>query len=220
MTPVQAATYLDALRRGDRRAAFMVLDGAVDGGTTLQRAYIDIVQPAMREIGRLWQENQLSVAEEHLATSITEAAMARLFERVFEWRDVRTPRLIAACAADERHQMGLRMLCDLLELDGWETTYLGAAVPIESLVDLVMKHKPEAVAISATIAPHIPRVRDAIAAIRRATLERQPVIAVGGRVFLSDPSLATRVGADLTASDAEEAVRVLGEMVRGRQEAA
>jgi methanogenic corrinoid protein MtbC1 len=87
-------------------------------------------------------------------------------------------------------------------------------------VDFVAKHKPDAVAISATIAPHIPRVRDAIAAIRRATLERQPVIAVGGRVFLSDPLLATRVGADLTASDAEEAVRMLGEIVRGRQEAA
>ena len=106
------------------------------------------------------------------------------------------------------------MLCDLLELDGWDTTYLGAAVPIESLVDLAVKRQPEAIAISATIAPHIPRVRDAIAAIRRAPLERQPVIAVGGRAFLADPTLATRVGADLTASDAGNAVRMLNERVR------
>jgi MerR family transcriptional regulator, light-induced transcriptional regulator len=212
--------YLVALRSGDRRAAFRVLDEALDAGRDLRLLYLEVVQPTMREIGRLWQDNQLSVGEEHLATSITEAAMSRLFERVFVWRDVRTPKLLAACAANERHQLGLRMLCDLLELEGWETTYLGAAVPIESLVGLVNRHQPDAVAISATISPHIPRVRDAISAIRNANLAKQPVIAVGGRVFLADPALAERVGADLTASDAAEAVRELNQRVRQPPQAA
>lgn len=212
--------YLDALRRGDRHAAYRALDEALDDGRELGQVYLEVVQPAMREIGRLWQEDELTVAEEHLATAITEAAMSRMFERVFVWRDVRTPRLLAACAEEERHQMGLRMLCDLLELAGWETTYLGASVPIESLVDLVQKHKPDAVAISATIAPHVPRVREAINAIRSAPLERQPVIAVGGRVFLGDPSLADRVGADLTAADAEQAVHVLDARLRRDPQAA
>ena len=212
--------YLDALRRGDRHAAYRALDEALDDGRELGQVYLEVVQPAMREIGRLWQEDELTVAEEHLATAITESAMSRMFERVFVWRDVRTPKLLAACAEEERHQMGLRMLCDLLELAGWETTYLGASVPIESLVDLVQKHKPDAVAISATIAPHVPRVREAIDAIRSAPLERQPVIAVGGRVFLGDPSLAERVGADLTAADAEQAVLVLDARLRRDPQAA
>ena len=206
--------FLDAIRRGDRRAAFRSLDDALDGGSDLNSLYVDVVQPSMREIGRLWQENEISVAEEHLATAITESAMSRAFERVFVWRDQRTPRLIAACADDERHQMGLRMLCDLLELEGWETIYLGASVPIESLTALVATREPDAVAISATIAPHLPRVRAAIAAIRATSVARQPVIAVGGRAFLADPALASKVGADLTASDAAQAVRALDEHVR------
>ena len=212
-------TFLDAIRRGDRRAAFRSLDEALDAGFDLNALYVDVVQPSMREIGRLWQENELSVAEEHLATAITESAMSRAFERVFVWRDQRTPRIIAACADEERHQMGLRMLCDLLELEGWETIYLGASVPIESLTQLVAAREPDAIALSATIAPHIPRVRAAIAAIRAMDLARQPVIAVGGRAFLNDPSLAKKVGADLTASDAAEAVRALDERVRGRSDA-
>jgi MerR family transcriptional regulator, light-induced transcriptional regulator len=206
--------YLAALRGGDRHAAYRALDEALDDGRELAQVYLEVVQPSMREIGRLWQEDELTVAEEHVATAITEAAMSRMFERVFVWRDVRTPRLLAACAEDERHQVGLRMLCDLLELAGWETTYLGASVPIESLVDLIVKHQPDAVAISATIAPHVPRVREAIRSIRAATLPRQPLIAVGGRVFLSDPSLAERLGADLTAGDADEAVRLLDARLR------
>ena len=209
-----ADAYLAALRDGDRRRAFHVLDDALDAGTELSGLYLEVVQPAMREIGRLWQENKVTVAEEHLATAITEAAMNRLFERVFVWRDQRTPRLLAACAAEERHQLGLRMLCDLLEMEGWETTYLGASVPIESLVHLVQARAPDAVAISATIAPHLPRVRDAIRAIRAAPLARQPLIVVGGRAFHGDPTLAERIGADLTALDAADAVLVLDERLR------
>lgn len=214
MTTATASEYLDAIRRGDRRAAFDVVDRALEAGSDLRSVYIDVVQPAMREIGRLWQTNVLSVAEEHLATAISQAAMGRVFERVFEWRETRTPKLIAACADDERHQIGLRMLCDLLEIDGWDTIYLGASVPIESLVDIIGKQNPEAIAISATIAPHVPRVRDAIAAIRRLPLPTMPVIAVGGRAFLADPDLAHRIGADLTASDAAEAVASLNARVR------
>lgn len=212
-------SFLDAIRRGDRQAAFRSLDAALDAGLDLPALYVEVVQPSMREIGRLWQENELTVAEEHLATAITESAMSRAFERVFVWRDQRTPRLIAACADDERHQMGLRMLCDLLELEGWETVYLGASVPIESLTEIIAAREPDAVALSATIAPHIPRVRAAIAAIRATKLERQPVIAVGGRAFLADASLAKRVGADLTAADAAQAVRALDERVRGARTA-
>jgi methanogenic corrinoid protein MtbC1 len=107
------------------------------------------------------------------------------------------------------------MLCDLLELEGWETIYLGASVPIESLTELVAAREPDAIALSATIAPHVPRVRAAIAAIRATNVARQPVIAVGGRAFLNDPSLAMKVGADITASDAAQAVRALDERVRG-----
>ena len=209
--------FLVALRHGDRRTAFRVVDEAVDAGAGLDHIYINVVQPAMREIGRLWQENELTVAEEHLATAIVQSAMSRTFERVFVWRDSRTPLLIASCADAEQHQIGLRMLCDLLEMCGWDTIYLGASVPVESLVDLVRKHQPAAVAISATIAPNVSRVRVAIAAIRAAELANQPMVAVGGRVFLSDPAMAKRVGADFTASDAVEAVRILEEGVRRGQ---
>ena len=212
MTPRE--DFLDALKRGDRQTAFRIVDGRLASGDSLHDIYLGIVQPSMRDIGQLWQDNALTVAQEHVATAIAEASMSRLFERTFVWRDNRTPKLLAACAEDERHQIGLRMLCDLLELDGWETVYVGASVPIESLVELVQRSRPDAVALSATIAPHVPRVRAAIASIRATDLARQPVIAVGGRAFHGDPTLAQRVGADVTAADAGEAVRVLDALVR------
>jgi methanogenic corrinoid protein MtbC1 len=207
--------FLDALIRGDRRDANRLVDRVLDRGDGLASLYLDIVQPAMWEVGRLWQENELTVAEEHLATAITQAAMGRAFERVYRWHDSRTPSLIAACVDEERHQMGLRMLCDLLEVEGWDTAYLGASVPVESLVSIVEKRQPDVVALSATIAPHLPRLRAAIEAIRAAKVHTQPLIIVGGRALQGDRTLATRLGADLTAKNAGEAVSLLREHASG-----
>jgi methanogenic corrinoid protein MtbC1 len=67
------------------------------------------------------------------------------------------------------------------------------------------------VALSAALSPHLPRVRAVIEAIRASLGEQRPLIIVGGRPFLDDPTLAARLGADFTASNAVDAVRLLGE---------
>lgn len=203
--------YLAAVLAGRRRDAFALVDGAVDEGLGIRALYLDVFQPVLREVGRLWQENRITVADEHLATAITQAAMARLYDRVFVADGAAGPLLVAACAAQERHELGLRMICDVLELEGWDTVYLGASVPVDDLVALVVERRPAVVALSAAIAPHLPRVREAIGAIRRALPEGGPVIAVGGRAFAEDPGLGERLGADLAARDAIEAATRLKE---------
>ena len=79
MTAEWLPSYLAAIRAGERRRAFALVDQACAAGVGLRTLYLDVFQPALREIGRLWQENEITVAEEHLATAITEIAMARLY---------------------------------------------------------------------------------------------------------------------------------------------
>ena len=212
MTAEQARErYLAAIQAGSRRDALAVVDDAVRGGMDARTLYLQVFQPAMHEIGRLWQENRITVADEHLATAITQLAMARLYEELFGDRADAGPLLVAACAEDERHELGLRMICDLLELDGWDTVFLGASVPVEDLVEMVKERRPEVVALSASITPHLARVREAVQAIREAMPEDAPVIAIGGRAFAGDAALAERMGADLTAKDAVEVAERLKE---------
>ena len=203
--------YLEALVSGNRRAAFEVIDQAHEAGFTLRSLYLEVFQPVMRDIGRLWQENRITVADEHLATAITQAAMARLYDELFLGAAAPGPLLIAACTDQERHELGLRMICDVLEMEGWDTLFLGATVPTDDLVRMVRERKPQVVALSASIAPHLPRVQQTIQAIRDAVPTGGPLIAVGGRPFLDDPSLAERLGADMTAKDAVEAAERLKE---------
>ena len=203
--------YLDAVLAGDRRRAVAAVDRARAEGVAHRDIYLGVFQPALREVGRLWEENRIGVADEHLATAITQAAMARLYDDLFAAAGGEGRLLVAACADVERHELGLRMICDLLELEGWDTVFLGATTPVESLVEMVATRRPAVVALSASIAPHLARVREAIRAIRERMGADAPLIAVGGRPFLDDPGLAARVGADLTARDAVEAVELLEE---------
>jgi methanogenic corrinoid protein MtbC1 len=202
--------YLDAILAGSRREAFGVIELARAEGMGIRTLYLEVFQPAMRQIGRLWQDNRITVADEHLATAITQASMARLYEELFRSSPEPGPLLVAACADQERHELGLRMICDVLEMEGWDTVFLGASVPVEDLVEMVRVRRPQVVALSASIAPHVGRVREAIRAIRE-TEGASPLIAVGGRAFIDDPDLAQRLGADLTAKDAVEAAEILKE---------
>ena len=74
--------FLEAVLAGSRRTAFGVVDRALEAGLELRGLYLDVFQPALRDVGRLWQENRITVADEHLATAITQAAMGRLYERL------------------------------------------------------------------------------------------------------------------------------------------
>ncbi len=200
------AEYLAALRSGDRRRAFAVVDDAHANGLDMGALYIQVLQPSLREVGRLWQENEMTVAEEHLATAITQMVMARVADETSARTLPGARTLIAACAEMERHDVGLRMVCDLLEQEGWTAAYLGATVPRESLARLVHEQRPDAVILSASITRHLPQLQGMIASVRAAMGPVVPFIMVGGRPFLDDPALAQRLGADATAHDALLAV--------------
>ena len=204
------AAYLNAVCAGDRKRAADVVARAQQNGADLATLYLDVFQPALREIGKLWERNQVTVAEEHLATAITQSIMARLYTEAALPAD-NGYHLVAACAEQERHEVGLRMLCDFMDMEGWTTTFLGASVPTTSLARMVCERRPDVLALSASIPPHITQLRSTIACVRADCGDVQPFVLVGGRVFHESPELAYAVGADMTARDAREAVTILKE---------
>jgi MerR family transcriptional regulator, light-induced transcriptional regulator len=117
--------------------------------------------------------------------------------------------VVAAAVDLERHEIVLRMLTDLLELDGWSVEYLGANVAPPEIVGAVAEHAPSVLALSVSLPQHLARLQRAIDAVRTG-VPSPPLVLAGGRALLDRPALALELGADLTAADAREAVAVLG----------
>lgn len=205
---IQASRFLELLLLSDSREAERYILGLLAEGYALEDIYVDVIQSALREVGRLWIERRIGVEREHYCTAAAQGCIARLYPRLFEGHFGERPRLLAACAGEELHELGLRMVADLLELDGWDSEFLGSSVPSEALAAAVAERKPRLVCLSATIASHISTVERCIELIRGLDSESRPVIMVGGYPFLIDRGLWMAVGADAFASDARDAAIV------------
>ncbi len=201
-----AREYLDALLRGDRTAASVLIGEALGNGTTVEDIYLHIFRPCQWEVGRLWQMNRISVADEHYCTAATQLIMSQLYGHIFSSPQARF-RLVATCVGDEMHELGARMVSDIFELHGWDTHYLGANVPAEAILSTLDRYSPHVLAISTTLTSHLNKTRDLIEWIRSSKHGGKLRIMLGGRPFIVAPALCNRMEADICGTDALEALR-------------
>lgn len=199
-----ANQYLSALLGYDRHSASALILAAVENKVSIKEIYCYVFERCQYEIGRLWQSNVVSIALEHYCTASAQVIMSQLYPYIFRADRNFRGTIVAACVTGELHEIGARMLCDLLELEGWNTIYLGANVPTAGIVDVLRDNHSNILAVSASMTFHIPAVREVIAAVRLASPATR--ILVGGYAFKIAPSLWRDVGADYWTKDASDAI--------------
>ncbi len=198
--------FLIALRQGSEQRARAVVDHARADGVTLTALYFKVFAPSMVRIGELWEQNELSVAEEHIATAITERLIAILspsFRSQHSEPSEGHGVIMLGCVAGERHVLGLRMLADLFREQGWRVLDLGADVPAADWVDLARRYNVDVVAIAMTATRHLTTLKSLIRELKASVPGVK--ILVGGAVFDQNPTLWQTVGADVYNHDPVEA---------------
>lgn len=193
--------YLAAQLRGDRREALrIVICDGLERGASVSELSDHVVGEAQREVGELWQRNELSIADEHMATAISNLVLAQLYEHA-----AAPPRngkkVLVACVEGELHELPARLVADALDLAGFSVRYLGASVPTDSLVEMIAAYQPDLVALSTTMTFHITALREAVQRVREATGGRIP-LAVGGGACAWSTRLGVELGIDVTADNA------------------
>jgi MerR family transcriptional regulator, light-induced transcriptional regulator len=148
-------SYLEAVRAADVAGAYRIASRVLAGGLSLAALYQRVVAPAMHELGRLWEEGVITIADEHMATALTHRVLGALrapsfAKAVFE-PDSDRPRAMLAAVQGEQHALALRMAADLLEDAGYQALYLGANVPTAALLEAIELLSPGLLALSATM---------------------------------------------------------------------
>jgi len=206
-----AKHYLQALLEARKEIAVRLIMDALNNNTiSIKELYIDVFTNVLYEIGRLWQTRKISVAQEHYASAVTQYIISLAYDRVFS-SGSKSHRMIGVCIGDELHEIGIRMVCDTFELSGWDSHYLGANVPTESIISEVGRIKPHVLAISATLIGRISLCTETISALK--TKYPSLVILVGGGVFSFDPELWRQTGAHGYSKDAVGAVALANQLV-------
>jgi methanogenic corrinoid protein MtbC1 len=200
-----AERFLHACLALQRPQALAMIHAAVQAGVPVREVYLDVLTPALHELGRLWHSNRITVAQEHYCTAISQMVMAQLFPAIFE-NDRKCGRLVSTCVAGELHEIGARMVTDLFEMNGWDTIFLGADVPKESIIDTLIRHDANILAISATLGSNLGDVEELIQVVRASPKCSDIRILVGGAAFNKDGAIWRKVGADGWASDPDQAL--------------
>jgi methanogenic corrinoid protein MtbC1 len=202
-----ALRYVEATLAGRHNdAAKLVLD-AVGSGTSVSEIYSAVLWPALVEIGWMWHQGEISVADEHVASATTQMVMSMLRPH-FKAAPVKGRRLVATAIRGELHALGLRMVADHFEMDGWDSIYLGANTPNEDVIRSLGDHDADLLAVSVTSMLHLRDVGELIAAVRDDAATSRVKIIVGGAPLGLDPDLWREIGADAWAPSAEAAVGI------------
>jgi MerR family transcriptional regulator, light-induced transcriptional regulator len=171
--------FTSAILKGDVHSVTELYTSSIQSEADSLTFYESVVKPAMYRIGDLWEKNQITVADEHLATATLKYLLASVYTP-YEVTE-RHPKGLLFCVEGEQHSLGLELANEIFKEQNWNTRYLGASVPVKDAVTFVKAWKPQVVAISTGMTTGISQLKDCLRQIE----EVQPdiKILVGGRLI-------------------------------------
>ncbi|WP_321505100.1 cobalamin-dependent protein [uncultured Methanoregula sp.] len=216
-----ARSFLDAALTADPAQGEAIIDKALSSGMKVHDIYTGIFQPVLAETGRLWQENEASIAQEHYISGFIRRIMNRIHDSTIATGRTKLKRktVVAACVGEELHEIGIRMVADFFERDGWDVYFIGANTPTKCILAAVAEQKADVVALSITMPARLPDIQYLIRSFRADPDMAKVKIIVGGYPFGVIPDLWKQVGADAGAVSADEAVAAAHRLTAGNRQA-
>ena len=174
----------------DEGAAQAVLDRLLSD-FTLATTLRDVVIPYLRQLGERWERGEITIAQEHFATNVIRG---RLMGLARGWGDGHGPRAIVACPPDELHDLPVLIFGIVLNRSGWRIDYFGASTPVDELVRVAARSRPELVVVAATTTDHFDPILGELA--RLAAVAPLAIAGAGATQHIAD-----EIGARLLSGD-------------------
>lgn len=205
----------ERLLAGDENGTFQALEAAMGGGANVEEIYLDILAPALTEIGQRWHDGKISIADEHLATAAAMRVVARLGSRIASRPGRTRGTIVLATVAHDHHFLPTSMMRDLLRYRSFDVLDLGGNTPAESIVDQ-LTNTPDLVAVglSASTTEANEATAEAIAKIR-SSMAHVPIV-VGGGAWRSAEEI-TALGDCIPSTSARDALGIFDRLHEERK---
>lgn len=233
----QARAALDSQPRSDAATAPQAVDGGVWAGyiarmilaiaafdeKALSAVYNEalslypvevvsaqLIVPLLEEIGRRWQTEEGSVAEEHFFSVFMRNKLGARFHHMA--LDTSGPKLLCACLPTEHHELALLLFCLGALTRNYRIVLLGASMPLADLPLAARRSGSEAIVLAGSVGAYWPALEaDLAALVKRVTV---PVL-IGGHLSSLHRDAIVRAGGIVLGSDMPQAFRRLAEVLRG-----
>lgn len=185
----------------DRSGAAGIIGQALAEGIEPQQVIADILDPAIVQLGRLWEEETMSLAQNFVASKIAEDTLLRCIPDRTDKSHTKGA-VVIGNIEDDFHSLGRKTVSLFLSAAGWDVHDLGNDVPAEELLEKALEVGACVVGASAMMQTTALNIRKLRQLIDERGLTGRVKLAVGGAVFNWRPELVAEVGADGTARNA------------------
>jgi methanogenic corrinoid protein MtbC1 len=200
--------FLTAILNGQRQAALNIVEEALRTGHAPVDIYVDVFAAALHRVGDLWEQNKISVAQEHMATAVTQYAIASVYPKLLPDGPPRGEMVVTGVAG-ELHQIGANLLADAMESKGWSVRFLGSNTPLPAILQTIRESCADVLCISTTLVANLPAAAELIRSVSSDRKERGLRIILGGAAYRYSAPFVEELGASVVALDLRAALSLL-----------
>jgi MerR family transcriptional regulator, light-induced transcriptional regulator len=187
--------YLQPLLAGRRAECFELVAAALQSCTPAEELICDVVWPAMAQIERLFRDDRINTAVEHMACRINRTIADQLQAHLPKCPP-NGKRAVIACADGPHEELGAQMVGDLFQANGWEVYFLGGGVPDDEILAMLGQLRPGVLLVFGSQPEAVPNTRAVIERIRDVGTCPTMNIVVTGGIFNRAEGLWREIGAD------------------------
>jgi MerR family transcriptional regulator, light-induced transcriptional regulator len=211
------AAFATLMRRQDTTAADAYVKNLRTSGVLLDQIYLELMAPAARALGEMWDDDKADFVEVTLALSRLQRMVQAHSGEPLGASDVESLApsrysVLLAPTPGETHTFGLTLLGEYFRQGGWDTV-IDPGLTRDNLVKLVKQNAFDVVGLTLAHERLIPVLTNTISDLRRAAGDRPLVIMVGGAMFAEKVCTIADVNADGWAVDARSAVRTATRLI-------
>lgn len=176
-------------------------------GATLELVCLELLAPAARELGLLWEEDECDFMQVTVGLCRLHQLLRMLSSEFRCDETERAPerRILLAPCPGEQHTFGITVVAQFLRRAGWDVWDEFPTTDTE-IIELVRQNWFAVVGLSLGSESQVEHVASTIRSIRLASRNQALGVLIGGPILLAQPELAARVGADAMAADGPQAV--------------
>ncbi|PXW91517.1 methanogenic corrinoid protein MtbC1 [Streptohalobacillus salinus] len=182
------AAYQKALLSGQTKEAYAIIQGAFEEERSLIDVYT-VIADAMYGIGDLWETNEISIAQEHAATAITQFVLTQISAQSMQHFNPSSKKAAVFSIESNTHYLGIQMIKNLFNVHNILTYDFGPNVPNKDIVEQISALDIDYVAYSVTMASHLEKAIDLSEQLEEIDVVDRPIIFVGGFVFRNNEQL-------------------------------
>lgn len=204
----------DAIINGEVSETEVAIQQALAAGMDVMEILHNGVMRGAEIVGQKFEAGEYFLPELMLTGRALKAAMGILTPLLQAQNQAaeEAGKVVMATIQTDIHDIGKNMVASMLSAAGFQVTDLGVDVPIKEIIARAQALQVDLIGVSALLTTSLPYMQDLIRLLEAMGVRNRFKVMVGGASVT--PAFAEQIGADGTASNAIDAVKLARRLVQ------